>query len=89
MTENDVAFPRQTYGGRPGLYPQLKMVCQMELASPLLIAAAFGTMKESECTLAKQLINQTGALLDKGYYSLGLLNAGHQLSKLTVPQHVG
>ncbi|MEI7269691.1 transposase, partial [Pectobacterium versatile] len=45
-------------------------------------AAVFGTMKDSECTLAEQLIVQTGdntlTLLDKGYYSLGLLNAWSQ-----------
>ena len=80
--ENDVAFPRQSYAGQPGLYPQVKMVCQMELTSHLLTAAAFGTMKESEYTLAEQLIAQTGdntlTLLDKGYYSLGLLNAWNQ-----------
>lgn len=80
--ENDTAFPRQTYAGKPGLYPQVKMVCQMELTSHLLTAAAFGTMKESEYTLAEKLIEQTGdntlTLLDKGYYSLGLLNAWHQ-----------
>ncbi|MCI4187948.1 IS4 family transposase [Dickeya dianthicola] len=80
--ENDVAFPRQTYAGQPGLYPQVKMVCQMELTSHLLTAAAFGTMKESEYTLAEHLIAQTGdntlTLFDKGYYSLGLLNAWHQ-----------
>ncbi|EHZ3054274.1 IS4 family transposase, partial [Salmonella enterica subsp. enterica] len=80
--ENDAAFPRQSYAGQPGLYPQVKMVCQMELTSHLLTAAAFGTMKESEYTLAEQLIAQTGdntlTLLDKGYYSLGLLNAWNQ-----------
>jgi putative transposase len=80
--ENDEAFPRQTYAGQPGLYPQVKMVCQMELTSHLLTAAAFGTMKESEYTLAEQLIGQTAdntlTLLDKGYYSLGLLNAWSQ-----------
>ncbi|MGP3715626.1 IS4 family transposase, partial [Yersinia enterocolitica] len=80
--ENDTAFPRQTYAGQPGLYPQVKMVCQMELTSHLLTAAAFGTMKESEYTLAEQLIDQTAdntlTLMDKGYYSLGLLNAWSQ-----------
>lgn len=54
------------------------MVCQMELTSHLLTAAAFGTMKNSENELAEQLIEQTGdntlTLMDKGYYSLGLLN---------------
>jgi len=80
--ENSAAFPRQSYLGEPGLYPQVKMVCQMELTSHLLTAAAFGTMKESEYTLAEQLINQTRdntlTLLDKGYYSLGLLHTWHQ-----------
>lgn len=80
--ENDAAFQRQSYAGQPGLYPQVKMVCQMELTSHLLTAAAFGTMKESEYTLAEQLIAQTGdntlTLLDKGYYSLGLLNDWNQ-----------
>ncbi|STC91844.1 Uncharacterised protein [Edwardsiella hoshinae] len=32
------------------------MVCQMELTSHLLTAAAFGTMKNSETELAEQLI---------------------------------
>lgn len=58
------------------------MVCQMELTSHLLTAAAFGTMKDSEYTLVEQLISQTGdntlTLLDKGFYSLGLLNAWNQ-----------
>lgn len=76
--ENDAAFPRQTHAGNPALYPQVKMVCQMELTSHLLTTAAFGTMKNSENELAEQLIEQTGdntlTLMDKGYYSLGLLN---------------
>lgn len=80
--ENDAAFPRQSHGGNPALYPQVKMVCQMELTSHLLTAAAFGTMKNSENELAEQLIGQTGdntlTLMDKGYYSLGLLNAWSQ-----------
>ncbi len=61
------------------------MVCQMELTSHLLTAAAFGTMKNSENELAGQLIEQTGdntlTLMDKGYYSLGLLNAWSQAGK--------
>lgn len=76
--ENDAAFPRQTHAGNPARYPQVKMVCQMELTSHLLTTAAFGTMKNSENELAEQLIEQTGdntlTLMDKGYYSLGLLN---------------
>lgn len=76
--ENDAAFPRQTHAGNPALYPQVKMACQMELTSHLLTTAAFGTMKNSGNELAEQLIEQTGdntlTLMDKGYYSPGLLN---------------
>ena len=79
--ENDAAFPRQTYNKQPAPYPQVKMVCQMELTSHLLTAAAFGTMKESEYSLAEQLISQTGdntlTLMDKGYYAPGFLHAWH------------
>lgn len=54
------------------------MVCQMALTSHLLTA----TMKNSENELAEHLIEQTGdntlTLVDKGYYSLGLLNAWSQ-----------
>lgn len=57
------------------------MVCQMELTSHLLTAAAFGTMKKSEYSLAEQLISQTGdntlALMDRGYYTPGFLHAWH------------
>ncbi len=78
-TRERCSLPRQTHAGNPALYPQVKMVCQMELTSHLLTAAAFGTMKNSENELAEQLIEQTGdntlTLMDKGYYSLGLLNA--------------
>ncbi len=72
--ENDAAFSRQTYCGQSGPYPQIKMVCQMELTSHLITAAAFGTIKDSEYTLAEQLIDQT-ADNTLTYYSLGLLNA--------------
>ncbi len=34
--ENNAAFPRQTHARNPALYPQVKMVCQMELTSHLL-----------------------------------------------------
>lgn len=54
----------------------------MKLTSHLLTTAAFGTMGESEYTLAEKLIAHTGGntltLLDKGYYSLDLLNAWNQ-----------
>lgn len=58
--ENDAAFPRQTHAGNPALYPQVKMVCQMELTSHLLTAMAFGMMSNSENELAERHIEQTG-----------------------------
>lgn len=66
------------------------MVCQMELTSHLLTAAVFGTMKKSEYTLAEQLIEQTAdntlTLLDKGYYSLGLLDAWNRAGEHTAKE---
>ncbi len=53
------------------------MVCQMELTSHMLMATAFGTLKNGENELADQLLEQSGdntlTLMDTGYYSLGLL----------------
>lgn len=55
------------------------MVCQMEVTSHLLSAAAFaGVSDAGEADLAAQLVTQTPdhslTLLDKGFYALGLLH---------------
>lgn len=57
------------------------MVCQMELTSHLLTAAAFDSVAVSETRLTEALIAQTPdhtlTLFDKGFYALGLLHQWH------------
>ena len=76
--ENDAAFARTGNPQGEALYPQVRMVCQMELTSHLLTAAAFDSVAENEMSLAAQLVDQTPdhslTLFDKGFYSLGLLH---------------
>jgi len=72
--ENSQAFSRA-----PGTqYPQVRMVCQMELSSHLITASAFDDYAVNEMKLAEQLIETTPdnslTMFDKGFYSLGLLH---------------
>ena len=59
-------------------FPQVRMVCQMELTSHLLIGSAFDGYRSNEMKLAEQLIETTPdhslTLFDRGFYSLGLLH---------------
>jgi len=59
-------------------YPQVRMVCQMELSSHLITASAFDDYAVNEMILAEKLIDTTPdnslTLFDKGFYSLGLLH---------------
>lgn len=63
-------------------FPQLRMVCHMELTSHQLISSEFDHYKTNEMKLAQRLIERTPdnslTMFDKGYYSLGLLNRWHQ-----------
>ncbi|MES3712092.1 IS4 family transposase [Pseudomonas putida] len=79
----DTAENRACYGGATnqhgdGGFPQVRMVCQMELTSHLLINSTFESYHSSEMKLAEQLIattpNHSLTLFDKGFYSLGLLH---------------
>lgn len=77
--ENDEAFGRTANGHTRSEWPQLRMVCQMEVTSHLLTGAAFGSVSEtSEVDLAAELAEQTPdhslTLMDKGFYALGLLH---------------
>lgn len=76
--ENDAAFARTANKQGEASYPQVRMVCQMELTSHLLTAAALDSVAENEMMLAAQLIDKTPdhslTLFDKGFYSLGLLH---------------
>lgn len=72
--ENNESFSRQ----KDTQYPQVRMVCQMELSSHLITASAFDDYAVNEMTLAEQLIESTPdnslTLFDRGFYSLGLLH---------------
>ena len=75
--ENSKAFGRtRTQQGDAG-YPQVRMVCQMELSSHLLTQSVFDSVSVNEMVLAEGLIEETPdyslTLFDKGFYSLGLL----------------
>lgn len=77
--ENAQAFARTRHQDGAAQYPQVRMVCQMELTSHLLTAAAFDSVACSELKLAAQLIEQTPdyslTLFDRGFYALGFLHA--------------
>lgn len=72
--DNNAAFSRQ----KDTQYPQLRMVCQMELSSHLITGSAFDCYSVNEMVLAEQLIETTPdnslTLFDRGFYSLGLLH---------------
>lgn len=77
--ENDAAFGRTANVHSRSDWPQLRMVCQMELTSHLLSGVNFGSVSEtSEVDLAAQLAQQTPehslTIMDKGFYALGLLH---------------
>lgn len=59
-------------------FPQIRMVCQMELTSHQLLNSAFDKSKTNEMHLAERLIDSTPdnslTLFDRGFYSLGLLH---------------
>ncbi|MED6325110.1 MAG: IS4 family transposase, partial [Pseudomonadota bacterium] len=62
-------------------FPQIRMVCQMELTSHQLVNSAFDKYKSNEMVLAEQLIEDTPnhslTMFDRGFYSLGLLHQWH------------
>lgn len=76
--ENSAAFSRPAGRNGIGGYPQVRMVCLMELSSHLINASVFDSENVSEMRLAAQLAERTPdesiTLFDKGFYSLGLLH---------------
>ncbi|MEY7127767.1 IS4 family transposase, partial [Enterobacter cloacae] len=76
--ENSAAFSRPAGRNGTGGYPQVRMVCLMELSSHLINASAFDSENVSEMRLAAQLAERTPdesiTLFDKGFYSPGLLH---------------
>ena len=76
--ENSEAFSRSANKSYESSYPQVRMVCMMELSSHLLVESAFASVSESEMNLAADLVgsipDNSLTLFDKGFYSLGLLH---------------
>ncbi|UXI00145.1 IS4 family transposase [Photobacterium sp. TY1-4] len=76
--QNNEVFSRQ----KDTQYPQVRMVCQMELSSHLITGSAFDDYAVNEMVLAEKLIETTPdhslTMFDKGFYSLGLLHQWHQ-----------
>ena len=77
--DNATAYPKPKTVHGDTAYPQVRMLCQMELTSQLLTQAVMDSTAVNEMVLAEQLIAQTPdhslTLFDKGFYSLGLLHA--------------
>ncbi len=63
-------------------FPQIRMVCHMELTSHQLLNSVFSGYRTNEMKLAEELIgatpNNSLTLFDKGFYSLNLLYKWHQ-----------
>ncbi|MDG4868782.1 IS4 family transposase, partial [Guyparkeria sp. 1SP6A2] len=80
--DNQAAFTRTRNAYREASYPQVRMVCQMELTSHLITGAAFDSISTGEVALTTDLIASTPdhslTLFDRGFYSLGLLHAWQQ-----------
>ncbi len=76
--ENSAVFSRHAGPNGESSYPQVRMVCLMELSSHLINASAFDSENISEMRLAAQLTEKTPdnsiTLFDRGFYSLGLLH---------------
>ncbi len=77
--DNTAAFAKPGTQHGETAYPQVRMLCQMELTCHLLVQAVMESCAINEMALAEQLIARTPdhslTLFDKGFYSLGLLHA--------------
>lgn len=80
--ENSSAFARTANKAYEAGYPQVRMVCLMELSSHLILDSAFDSVAENEMNLAAKLVgsvpNESLTIFDKGFYSLGLLHDWQQ-----------
>lgn len=83
--ENNDEFAKTGTQYGKASYPQIRMVCQMELTSHLLTNSAFDSVDVNEMTLALGLIDKTPdnslTLFDRGFYSLGLLHQWQNTGK--------
>lgn len=80
--ENAEAFARAINQHGERGYPQVRMVCLMELSSHLLRASVMDRYDISEMRLAAKLAEQAPdnsvTLFDRGFWSLGVLQAWHR-----------
>ena len=78
-SDNAAAFAKPGTQHGETAYPQVRMLCQMELTSHLLVQAVMESCAVNEMVLAERLVARTPdhslTLFDKGFYSLGLLHA--------------
>lgn len=76
--DNDEHFGRTGNKTTISDYPQVRMVCHMELTSHLLNGAAFDSVSKSEVDLTVPLIynapSNSLTIFDRGFYALGLLH---------------
>ena len=83
--ENREAFGKAANQHGERGYPQVRMVCLMELSSHLLRASAYGSYEQNEMRLAARLADDAPdnsvTLLDKGFWSVGLLHHWHQAGR--------
>jgi hypothetical protein len=75
--ENSAQFARTANKAYEAEYPQVRMVCIMELSSHLILHSAFKGVAEVEMSQAAKLVcklpDNSLTPFDKGFYSLGLL----------------
>ena len=83
--ENAEAFGKAANQKGEHGYPQVRMVCLMELSSHLLRASVSGSYEKNEMRLAAQLAedapDNSVTLFDRGFWSVGLLHHWHQTGK--------
>lgn len=76
--DNDEHFDRTGNKTTISDYPQVRMVCHMELTSHLLNGASFDSVSKSEVDLTVPLIynapSNSLTIFDRGFYALGLLH---------------
>ncbi|MDX7745333.1 IS4 family transposase [Aeromonas veronii] len=77
--DNAAAFAKPGTQHGETIYPQVRMLCQMELTSHLLTQAVMESCAVNEMVLAERLVARTPdhslTLFDKGFHSLSLLHA--------------
>ncbi|MGU5769375.1 transposase [Aeromonas allosaccharophila] len=77
--DNAAAFAKPGTQHGETAYPQVRMLCQIEITSHPLVQAVMDSCAVNEMVLAEQLIAHTSdhslTLFDKGFYSRGLLHA--------------